>query len=639
MKCPSRATLMLDCNDNIIGVKQVSPHCSFCQEENIEHMKQRNTVMEYSLSHPLMTNADILNSESFNQLSSRELSNIKYSFKSKYSIPASFEMLENSNNLILAKDSVNRIIVFGLNSAIYFLSASPIILMDATFKIVQGSGQLLIIHCLVNGHCISALFVKMGDKNLETYRKVFKIIQQLATDRNLNVFDREVTVKCDFEKGCINALEYDYKKVDTSGCLFHFNYNITNKCKELGLMSLYRKNASFRCVVRRLSVLALLPLHYISTETFKEVTKLYDSQSITKYKGRYKEFIDYYIRTWLGTDKNRPIFVPKLWNVCGKPFRSNNLCESSHRLLNCKITGTINVIGSMELIKENIAKDMKVLRGQYIKHTKQISRDIDSLLEQILQRLQRNEIDILYYLDSVSEITQIQSIRDINRYKDKSKERRIKRTLIEKQKNGGFSNYAQYSSNQDNSGTEIFSSRRKKREDLKTYAPEYIKEASTEEKNFGKYLSDFINKVEEKSGNQEDIAAEADDEGIKIEELFKFDEKIKSVNEDIVDYVDNNKSSESSESEDNSDSKKVSEEELKEMELQVKFLELSQKIKELKEPKEGNKTQIATNEKDTENNEKKKRKHKDKEKMVECLSKLLESLVKDMDNDSSNDSE
>ena len=126
MKCPSRATLMLDCNDNIIGVKQVSPHCSFCQEENIEHMKQRNTVMEYSLSHPLMTNADILNSESFNQLSSRELSNIKYSFKSKYSIPASFEMLENSNNLILAKDSVNRIIVFGLNSAIYFLSASPI---------------------------------------------------------------------------------------------------------------------------------------------------------------------------------------------------------------------------------------------------------------------------------------------------------------------------------------------------------------------------------------------------------------------------------------------------------------------------------------------------------------------------------
>ena len=80
-------------------------------------------------------------------------------------------------------------------------------------------------------------------------------------------------------------------------------------------------------------------------------------------------------------------------------------------------------------------------------------------------------------------------------------------------------------------------------------------------------MSDFINKVEEKSGNQEDIAAEADDEGIKIEELFKFDEKIKSVNEDIVDYVDNNKSSESRESEDNSDSKKVSEEEWKEMEL------------------------------------------------------------------------
>ena len=56
-----------------------------------------------------------------------------------------------------------------------------------------------------------------------------------------------------------------------------------------------------------------------------------------------------------------------------------------------------------------------MLRVQYIKHTKQISRDIDSLLEQILQRLQRNEIDILYYLDSVSEITQIQSIRDIKR--------------------------------------------------------------------------------------------------------------------------------------------------------------------------------------------------------------------------------
>ena len=159
----------------------------------------------------------------------------------------------------------------------------------------------------------------MGDKNLETYRKVFKIIQQLATDRNLNVFDREVTVKCDFEKGCINALEYDYKKVDTSGCLFHFNYNITNKCKELGLMSLYRKNASFRCVVRRLSVLALLPLHYISTETFKEVTKLYDSQSITKYKGRYKEFIDYYIRTWLGTDDWFQTFYSNFLDL--KPFQ------------------------------------------------------------------------------------------------------------------------------------------------------------------------------------------------------------------------------------------------------------------------------------------------------------------------------
>ena len=146
---------------------------------------------------------------------------------------------------------------------LFILAQSVIILLDATFEIVNNVGQMLIVHGIVNNTCSACLFVKMKNKSEETYVKVLKCIQKLGEERNVNIFKRDIAIKSDFENSLLAACKHTFSEPKHSGCFFHFVCNI-RKSAEKKSRQLFNNDPNFRKLVRRVSMMCLLPKEYIS---------------------------------------------------------------------------------------------------------------------------------------------------------------------------------------------------------------------------------------------------------------------------------------------------------------------------------------------------------------------------------------
>ena len=538
-ECNSTAKVTVDDDNNITGLEYVREHIQSAHdnkndEERIDKLTKTYEIRKYAFQHPLEKNSDVCKKEEFKSFSSRDLSVLKCNFKRDKYIPKSFKELTEIDNhpMILSHDN-DDMIILGFVSGLYILAQSDVILVDGTFKLVRRCGQMFIVHGIINNNCVGCLYIVMKNRSEANYLEVFKTIQGMGRKRGINIFDRDIVIKADFEKAVINTLKNLFPKLKFSGCFFHFTYNIMKNIRRIKLITLYDTDSQFKQMIRKLSCLALLPLKYISYNTINEI---FESCTATDDdKENIEQFKKYFYKTWFGYSVGRawinPLYSHKMWNVCGSRIRTNNLSEVTHKLINDKIKKTLDIMGVLEIVKESLERDKGIVCGTLSIQRKNISEQIDQALEIYLTKLEDNEIDVMNYLQIVSEIVQCKNSNKLHEVLEKYNVTPIDMVVLDKQINGHYTLDVHLNngridgrSNSNNLGNQSRQTIRK---------PQFKRELKNNEITLGRKVDRLMNSRNRIGGTEIDIS-----------ELFNYDEntmqfeeelyRFKSINNDTI---------------------------------------------------------------------------------------------------------
>ena len=223
------------------------------------------------------------------------------------------------------------------------MSQSKVIFEDGTFKIVSNNHQLLILHGFINGKCVACCFIRVMSKSFQDYAAALELVQTLAKSMELSILKRsDIEMKGDFEKAMISAIRI-ITTAKFSGCLFHYCQAIMKHIRKNSLLDYYHEGSEFYRVVRRLSMLAVIPIEYSNYKTFCLLVELFKQQFPELSRNQNViNFFEYVDQTWFTYSRNS--FPPTLWNVNDTDIRTNNLCESSHKRLNFDCTHKRSVV-------------------------------------------------------------------------------------------------------------------------------------------------------------------------------------------------------------------------------------------------------------------------------------------------------
>ena len=400
-------------NEDEVKDKEFGTFTSRRKNKEIEHIV---------LSNPTVSTGQTLVGTEYQYIPSSMVTSVKHRAMKKYNLPRSYEDV-NSTEFVLGRTN-NSIVVYGLVSGIYVLAQSNVILVDATFKIVNNKKQLFIMHGIVNGECISCLFIKMTGKSESDYRKAFALVEQIASRRLLTIFKRNVIIKGDFEKAVINTVS-KMPNVKFEGCLFHFAHCLMDKVSDLKLEACYNEKGSFYHFVRRVTMLSLLPIGYSSIMTLDFLFRLMIQETPEAANDEsIKKFLEYVKNYWflLNPKSN----APKVWNVYRSDIRTNNLCESAHARLNFGTKGKKSVYTMFKLISIHIEEDKRRVlnpvedRGTRY-HRELMNRKNEAITFCIDCLEQENRLPPMFFvdcLDHIGYLIQLDSMNEINDYCD-----------------------------------------------------------------------------------------------------------------------------------------------------------------------------------------------------------------------------
>ena len=180
---------------------------------------------------------------------------------------------------LLGSDS-DEILVFGLHVNVEYMSRSPIIFADGTFKcIIKGYSQLYIFHALVEDDVTCPmLFCLTKGKCASVYDRLLNVINDIGNSLGKKIFNRRVQLVCDFELAFVRTMQQKFPRVVIKCCFFHYVKNIRTNLRSL-LLRIKRENGatSFeyktaQLIKRRFMMLPLLPINMVTEDTLDAIT-------------------------------------------------------------------------------------------------------------------------------------------------------------------------------------------------------------------------------------------------------------------------------------------------------------------------------------------------------------------------------
>jgi hypothetical protein len=227
-------------------------------------------------------------------------------------------------DLVLARTpraSAERMILFTHPRNLRWLSECSVVAGDGTFAMrfpPQAEWrQLYIIHGHVRDTFIPLVGIASNSSTGRMYASSLTYLrdymhQVMGIDWKPSVF------LSDFEASVISALPrvFTHGGFQHKGCWFHFSQAIMKRVKSAGLQKAYSKDTELRAFVDKLRYMALVPFFSIARcfttlidGRNREVTDLF-----TKYPALHTLVYDYYLPTWLGANRRKPVFSPTMWN-------------------------------------------------------------------------------------------------------------------------------------------------------------------------------------------------------------------------------------------------------------------------------------------------------------------------------------
>jgi len=184
--------------------------------------------------------------------------------------------------------------------------------------------QLYTIHIKVDNEFAPQLWCLLPDKQAATYIRLFYLLKQEATARNLLM--QPTTIHIDFEQAVIQAVRTEFG-IEPTGCLFHFTQNILRHMQQTGLQVAYNTNnpPAVRVWIRRLISLPLVPPIRIDQAYQAAVA---NAPNIPERDALHTYMENTYI------DANRALYGRQTWTCYGTNDRTTNACEGYHHSLN-----------------------------------------------------------------------------------------------------------------------------------------------------------------------------------------------------------------------------------------------------------------------------------------------------------------
>ena len=182
------------------------------------------------------------------------------------------------------------------------------ILADGTFEcVLSGFSQLYIFHAIVrNNVSIPMFFCLVRRKTRRYYSKLITMVEEIAVSHKTRIFDRPVTLMCDFEWAFIDAVQSLFGSVRVKCCFFHFTKNIRTKGRPI--VNAIKKavgetSEAYRMAHRtksRLMMLPLLPEELAIPEVLGLVHRAW-TEACPQYLNAFDELVATVIGTYIGT--------------------------------------------------------------------------------------------------------------------------------------------------------------------------------------------------------------------------------------------------------------------------------------------------------------------------------------------------
>ena len=217
---------------------------------------------------------------------------------------------------------VDKILVFCTTKFFRLMCSSDTLIMDGTFSSVPKLFcQLYSIHTLINKTMITLLYALLPDKSSRTYARLFRLLQDKATDLELVLSPQRFLI--DFEYSVITVLKTLFPASKVSGCCFHFNQSLFRRLCSLGFEKLYSSSGTAHETFKR-----VMALPYLRTEDTDSAFAEIKQQSSDDLEPFFSYFEETYLRPGCRFDRS-------IWSTCCNfTLRTTNHVEGWHNALN-----------------------------------------------------------------------------------------------------------------------------------------------------------------------------------------------------------------------------------------------------------------------------------------------------------------
>jgi MULE transposase domain len=172
-------------------------------------------------------------------------------------LPDAYKVTSTGESFLLFDSGIapDRIMIFGTDKNLDFLSHSEVWLVDGTFKLAPSLfDQIFIIHGLRNKTTVPLLYCLTPSRTTQTYTRVLTAIKTLKP----NLDPKQIM--SDFELASINAFRDAFPQAEQKGCFFHYTQSLFRQIqKRPDILRLYSKDPEFALKLRHLDALALIP--------------------------------------------------------------------------------------------------------------------------------------------------------------------------------------------------------------------------------------------------------------------------------------------------------------------------------------------------------------------------------------------
>ena len=270
------------------------------------------------------------------------------------------------------------------------------------------------------------MYFLVKGKNQSIYKRLLRLVETIANDRQMTIFNRPVRIMADFELAFINAVSDLHPTTSMMCCFFHFVNNLKKRAKRIVDALKNSAGKASREVTlaertkRALMMLPLLPLDLITVQVVDMIVSRWRCE-VPNHRLVFDDMRKHVVENYV---KPNATFKKENGCVCGECIRTNNAAESSHAALNSmiRVSGAVSLDMFLYAVESQMRNTATEIKSGCPTHTRAIYAKRNVLLAKELSELFNGKQDALKFLDHCAMVMNVKNLSDFYRYTNRRRE-------------------------------------------------------------------------------------------------------------------------------------------------------------------------------------------------------------------------